>query len=50
MTNMRGKLTAGALVGIGLVAALYALQARRLPGASEVALESAGVTVYKTPT
>ena len=50
MANMRGKLTAGTLVAVGLVAALYALQARRMPEAGELALESAGVTVYKTPT
>jgi hypothetical protein len=43
-------LTVGALVGIGAAAGLYALQARRAAPVPAVALESGGVTVYKTPT
>jgi len=49
-SNWKGMLTVGALVGVGVVAGLYALQARRTEPLAPVALESGGVTVYKTPT
>ncbi len=49
-SNWKGMLTAGGLVGIGVIAGLYALQARRMEPVPPVALESGGVTVYKTPT
>jgi hypothetical protein len=50
VSNWKGMLTAGSLVGIGVIAGLYALQARRTEPVPPVALESGGVTVYKTPT
>jgi hypothetical protein len=49
-SNWKGILTAGSLVGVGLVAGLYAMQARRTEPVPPVVLESGGVTVYKTPT
>ena len=49
-SNWKGILTVGALVGVGLVAGLYALAARQTAPVPPVALESGGVTVYKTPT
>lgn len=47
-SNWKGVLTVGGLVGLGVVAGLYALQARQTGTA--LALEAEGVTVYKTPT
>ena len=49
-SSWKGILTVGGLVGVGLVAGLYALGARRADPVPPVALESGGVTVYKTPT
>ncbi|NIN71033.1 MAG: hypothetical protein GTO46_03665 [Gemmatimonadetes bacterium] len=49
-SNWKGILTVGGVVGIAVVAGLYALQVRETEPAPAVALESGGVTVYKTPT
>jgi hypothetical protein len=49
-SGWKGMLTAGGLVVVGAIAGLYALHARQMEPATPVALESGGVTVYKTPT
>lgn len=49
-SSWKGILTVGGLVGVSLVAGLYALGARRTDPVPPVVLESGGVTVYKTPT
>jgi hypothetical protein len=43
-------ITVGGVVGIAVIAGLYGLQARQTEPVPAVALESGGVTVYKTPT
>lgn len=48
--SWKSKITVGGLVGIAAVAALFALQARRMPERGQVTLESGAITVYKTPT
>jgi hypothetical protein len=50
-SSKTGMLLAGGLVGIGVIAGLYALQARQVPAETSVALAAGqAITVYKSPT